>query len=174
MQRPVRLLHADEGFTLVELIVVVVIAGILIGFSYSGFSGMLARYRCHGAINRISQEFKLAQMKAIEQNSRYYVTLGAGNDTLTIFRTSGCSNATVLDPPFEKLSLKKEYPGIDVVSSSCSGIYFNCRGIPKTALGGSGACTVKLNPANKPAEQGNVTISWMGRIQVATPDSWKY
>ena len=53
MQRPQHPRRAERGFTLVEAMVVVAIVGILIGFTYSGFTGVLARYRCQGAMNRL-------------------------------------------------------------------------------------------------------------------------
>jgi len=153
---------------------VIVIAGILIGFGYAGFSGMLARYRCQGALTRVAQAFKLAQMKAMEQSVRYYVSLGDTNDTLTItFDHDDCatSNAT----SFEQIKLAEEYRGVDIVTpNSCNGIYFDSRGMPKTGSGGQGMCTVRLTPKNKPADMGNVTVSNMGRIQVVTPEAWKY
>jgi prepilin-type N-terminal cleavage/methylation domain-containing protein len=174
MLRPFHPLRGERGFTLVEVIVVVVIAGILVGLSYSGFSGMLARYRCQGALNRVAQAFKLAQMKAKEQSVRYYVNLGDTNDTLTItFDNDDC--ATSAATTFAQINLAREYPATDIVTpNTCNGIHFNPRGMPKTALGGLGNCSVRLTPRNKPTEMGNVTVSSMGRIQVATPDKWKY
>lgn len=174
MQRPQHPRRAERGFTLVEAMVVVAIVGILIGFTYSGFTGVLARYRCQGAMNRIAQAFKLAQMKAVEQSVVYRILLNTGNETLTItFDHDDC--ATTAQTLFDQINFAQEYPGVDVLASSnCNGTRFNYRGIPKTATGFAGNCTVRLTPTNKPAEQGNVTISTMGRIQVVTPDQWKY
>jgi prepilin-type N-terminal cleavage/methylation domain-containing protein len=174
MQRPHHPRRVERGFTLVEFMVVVVITGILIGFTYSGFTGMLARYRCQGAMNRIAQVFKLAQMKAIEQSVDYILILNAGNETLSVIFDHD-DNTTTAPVLFEQIDLAQEYRGIDMLaSSSCNGTRFNYRGMPRTATGALGNCTIRLNPTNKPTELGNVTISSMGRIQVATPDQWKY
>jgi prepilin-type N-terminal cleavage/methylation domain-containing protein len=164
----------EQGFTLVEVMVVVVIAGILIGFGYSGFTGVLNRYRCQGALNRVAQVFKLTQMKSIEQSVRYFVTLGAGNETLTVtFDNDDC--ATTAAVLFDQVNLQREYPGINVTSSNCSGFYFDFRGRPRSAFNNSMfPCSVKLTPNGKPAEEGNVTISSLGRVQVVTPVKWKH
>jgi Tfp pilus assembly protein FimT len=153
---------------------VIAIVGILIGFSYAGYTGMLARYRCQGALHRVAQLFKLAQMKAVEQSVRYYISLGAGNETLAITFDHD-DDATTARTSFDQIDLAQQYPGVDIVTpNSCNGIYFDSRGMPKTASGGQGMCTVRLTPRNKPTEMGNVTISSMGRIQVVTPETWKY
>ena len=175
MQRPFPPLRDERGFTLVEVIMVILIAGILIGFSYAGFSGMLARYRCQGALNRVAQSFKLAQMKAIEQNVNYIIHLNAADGNLTILFDPDDDTTTDNNRVFDQVMFEQEYEGVDILASSnCNGTRFNFRGIPKTATGLSGNCTVRLTPKNKASEQGNVTISTMGRIQVVTPDKWKY
>jgi prepilin-type N-terminal cleavage/methylation domain-containing protein len=175
MPRPRRPLPGERGFTLVELIVVIVIAGILIGFGYSGFSGMLGRYRCQGALNRVAQLFKLAQMKAVEQSTNYILHLSATDGNLTFVFDPDNNATTNNNKVFDQVMFEREYSGVDIrTSSNCNGTRFNFRGLPKTATGAAGNCTVKLSPKNKPGEEGNVTISTMGRIQVATPDKWKY
>jgi len=175
MLRPFHLRRNERGFTLVEVVVVVAIAGILIGFGYAGFTGMLARYRCQGAVNRISQVLKLAQMKAIEQSVRYTVNVGTGGDNVTItFDNDDC--ATTAAVLFDQINLAREYPGVDILASTtCVPFYFDYRGMPKLVFSNAIApCSVRLIPRGKPTEQGNVTISSVGRIQVATPDKWKH
>jgi prepilin-type N-terminal cleavage/methylation domain-containing protein len=176
MLRLFHLRRNERGFTLVELMVVVAIAAILIGFTYAGFTGMLNRYRCQGAVNRIAQVLKLAQMKAIEQSVRYVVNVGIGNDNVTItFDNDDC--ATTVPVLFDRINLAREYPGINITSGTTCNVpfYFDYRGIPKiVATNAIGACSVQLVPRDKPTEQGSVTISSVGRIIIATPDEWKH
>jgi prepilin-type N-terminal cleavage/methylation domain-containing protein len=175
MPRLLYLGRNERGFTMVELIIVMVIAGVLVGAGYAGFSGVMARYRCQGAINRVAQVLKLAQMKAVEQGANYFITLNTTNDTLTINMDPDGDPTTLTVALFEQINFAQEYPGINLVSGN--NFRFNSRGIPKNPSptdNGPGNTTFRLSPRNRPTEQGNVTIDVLGRIRVATPEKWKY
>jgi prepilin-type N-terminal cleavage/methylation domain-containing protein len=165
--------NAERGFTLVEAMVVVAIAGILVGFGYAGFTKVLERQRYQGAVNRIAQVLKLAQMKAVEKHTSYFVRLNAANETLSITRDQDDNVSTSGVQSFEQINLGQEYRGIDV--SQGANFRFDSRGMPRNpANNGWTAATIKLHPLNQAGDQGNVTISSMGRIRVALPEKWKY
>lgn len=158
MPRPILLDSDSRGFTLLEAMVVVAIAGILIGFSYTGFSGVLRRQRCEAAAQKVAWVLKQAQMQAVEKHIRLNVKVLTVDDNMTID-----DNGTVI----EKVRIAKDFKGVDVVSGA--DFYFSTRGIPKGTLP-----KIKLRCQNTAGPDGNVTVSSMGRITIATPDKWQY
>lgn len=166
--------HGEGGFTLVELMVIIAIAAILVGVGYTGFTGTLERQRSQAALKRISWLLKQAQMQAIEKSANCAVRVNAGNDTIQVFLDTFPGSGPNLtfdgnDTLIESVDLAKEYPGVKI-SQGCN-FRFNSRGFLKK---GDPFPSIKLSPKNTSLEDGNITISSMGSINVAMPESWKY
>jgi len=159
MQRPTFLHSNNKGFTLVEAMVVVAIVATLIGFSYTGLSGTLGRQRCQAAAQKIAWVLKQAQMQAVEKHAHLNVMVTPGDDNVTI----QTDNGTVV----EKVKIAQEFKGVDVISGAQ--FYFSTRGIPKGTYP-----KIQLRLKNSPGPDGNVTVSSMGRITIAMPNSWQY
>jgi prepilin-type N-terminal cleavage/methylation domain-containing protein len=168
MQRPTFLHFDNKGFTLVEAMVVVAIVATLIGFSYAGFSGTLQRQRCQAAAQKIAWLLKQAQMQAVEKHTRCAVILGTGNKTIqTFLDRDNDLTLGVNDTLLEQVNIAQEYRGVDVISGAQ--FYFSTRGIPKGTYP-----KIQLRCQNTSGPDGNVTVSSMGRVSIATPSNWQY
>ena len=87
-----------SGFTLVELLVVIVIIGSLAGYAYSSVTGSLPKRRLEGATNAVTQFLQQARFDAVRQNLPVIVTV-SGNTLSTKLdnnRNGGASGATSL------------------------------------------------------------------------------
>lgn len=152
------LLSQERGFTFVELVVVVAIAAILVGVGYTGFSGTLERQRCQAALKRVAWLLKQAQMQAIEKHTVCKVEAKSSTDTIQVF---GTNNVLV-----ESVNISQEYKGVEIKQDQT--FRFGSRGIP-TAYG-----TIRVGLVDGSLEDGNVTVSSVGRINVKMPECWKY
>lgn len=83
-------MRRQAGFTLIELMIVIVIAGLLAGIAYPAYQGFLlksGRSDGHAALTRIMQ----AQERFYSQNQTYTDNLGVGGLAL-----GGAANAAVI------------------------------------------------------------------------------
>ena len=63
------------GFTLVELMVVVVIVGLMVGFAATRLDFMVPKYRLRGAAREVAGLFKQARSRAVGMGKDVYVEL---------------------------------------------------------------------------------------------------
>lgn len=159
MQRPTFLHFDNKGFTLVEAMVVVAIVATLIGFSYTGFSRVLQRQRCQAAAKKIAWLLKEAQMQAVEKHIHLNVNVTVGDGNVTIKTDDGTR--------VENVIIAQEFKGVNVIRGAQ--FYFSTRGIPKGTYP-----KIQLRCQNTSGPDGNVTVSSMGRVSIATPSNWQY
>jgi Tfp pilus assembly protein FimT len=91
-----------NNFTIIELLMVVLVAGILLGVSMAGFSRMLGRQGASGAVRSLSSQIALARSYAVVKNAYVAVLLPDETDTdhaagspvpaYSTFKTQGLSS----------------------------------------------------------------------------------
>ena len=66
-------IHTQEGFSLIEIIIVMVIIGALAGTAIPVYIGMGPSIRLSGATRQVMSDLMGARMQAISQNNEYKV-----------------------------------------------------------------------------------------------------
>ena len=87
---------SNQGFTLVELLVVMAIMLVLIGISVSAIPGIRSTYNRRSAVNRVMGAIELARVSALQSGENVYVIMALARD-------SGVSDDAIIvagDPPF--------------------------------------------------------------------------
>lgn len=89
----------DSGFSLVELLFVLCIAGILASVAAPVFSNWLPDYRLRSKAKELYSDMYLAKMKAIKENSKYKIYFYRGvNDSYSLKSADGDIEKTVVLP----------------------------------------------------------------------------
>lgn len=84
-----RKLRKDGGFTLAEMMVVLAILAILLGFVSLNAASFLAPFRLSSAARQVATDLQLVRMKAIAQNRRFRALFSAGGTTYQVERDNG-------------------------------------------------------------------------------------
>ena len=68
----------SDGFTLIELMVVVAIAAVLAAIAAPSFSSVLAKKRVEGVLTELNTDLQFARSEAVQRNTNVRITFGAG------------------------------------------------------------------------------------------------
>jgi type IV fimbrial biogenesis protein FimT len=78
----------EQGFTLLELMITIVILCLLLGLAIPGFSSWLPKYRLRGAARDIYSNLQFAKMTAVKDRVRCGVLFDVANNIYRVVRIS--------------------------------------------------------------------------------------
>ncbi len=150
------------GFTLIELMVTLAVAGILAAIAAPSMTGLLNANRLSGAAGELTATLQLARAEAIRRNAR--VTVCASADGLTCSNTGnwarwiihGTDNATGTDEV-----IRDQTPSGSVqISGPAAGIVFRPSGI----IDAQTTVTACVPVSNPPQNRRVVTVMISGTL----------
>ena len=75
----------QRGFSLVELLVVIVLLGLVVLVGMPAMQDWLERYRVRTAAQALAADFQLQRMRAVSRNRRFTIQFNAANRTYTLW-----------------------------------------------------------------------------------------
>jgi prepilin-type N-terminal cleavage/methylation domain-containing protein len=132
----------EGGFTLPEVMIVLVIMGILFGIATASWFGVVESRRVDSAANQVASDLRLAHTRATNRLQDWNVALTSGNSTYTV----GPAGSTVT----------RSLPE-GTVSGTDAVITFDPRGSASPA--GDGTITVTVESANDPSKSREIELN---------------
>lgn len=117
MNRPHSTSPGTAGFSLAELIIVLVILGIIAALGLPSLQGMVGRQRLDSVTRQLTQDIAYARMEAVRSAQQTRVVLEPAG--YRVYRGAE-------DAPLRRLDLATEHPG---VALSATSLAFNSRGL---------------------------------------------
>jgi len=132
-----------KGFTLIELVVVLVIIGILLGIAGISGKAWLDRYRVESQMKTMSVDLENARASAMQKSRTYFVVLAGSGAQYTIYEdrnplSAGADGDGVLqqatDRQIVQKSLNSSY-ALTVPAEAVDSINFDSKGFASVAPG---------------------------------------
>ena len=128
--------RSDAGFTVIELVVVLVLMGIVTALAQPAMGGYVNRNKTRRALDQVAGDVAMARMLAIRSGNRAVVEV-TGGDSYRIW-VEGSPADTV-----RRVSLANDYAGIALQAPTANGrLVFNSRGLLLTP--GTGVLTARI------------------------------
>lgn len=145
----------NKGFTILELIIVIVTTAILVTFAVPSIRSWRANSSLSGDIRTLKADFEFAKSRAIRDNTNVIIQFNTGNNSYSIRRVISLT-PLVLDPD---AFLSRSLVGTSISGSTLAGdaTTFDSRGRPNN----SGGVTLSNGSRNA-----TVSINMLGSIRI--------
>ncbi|MGS2743449.1 GspH/FimT family pseudopilin [Halomonas sp. LS-001] len=120
--------HREKGFTLLELLVALAVAGILATLVAPSFAGFLARQQLASDVNEVVSALSFARSEAIKRRQEVAATIDSTSDTWQIAVAVASSSETLRVATGRQSAVSME--GVDSVSFGSLGAIENCSASP--------------------------------------------
>jgi prepilin-type N-terminal cleavage/methylation domain-containing protein len=153
-----RLLHSlhQVGFTPIELIIAIAIAGILVTIAVPNILTEVPKFRLNGATQQIFGDLMAARMKAVSRNRRVKIFFTGGNTYKVCDDANNDGTIDDCEGDSKIINIQNSYKGV-TLSSNNSPI-FNPRGTASNLA----TITVTNSAGTK-----SITIAITGRMQIS-------
>ena len=153
-----------RGFTLIELVVVLVLAAILAGVAVPSMAG-LAGTRAKAAARLISHDLGYARERALATGITVWVSFNASTETYTMLEeslsTPGRVSATAMTDPATGRAFSQSFAGGELAGVD----------IASVAIGGGTANEVGFDWLGRPKDQAQVLLTSTGTITLSSGNS---
>jgi len=102
----------EHGFSLAEMLIVLVVGGILSAIAIPAFMAWAPKYRVNGAARQVFSEMMAARAKAISENNDYVVTFNTAGNTYAIHDDDDCDGTQDAGETVKTIDIGAAYPGI--------------------------------------------------------------
>lgn len=123
---------SSRGFTMVELILVIVVAGILAAVAVPRMIGRTS-FDTRGFADQLAATVRFAQKLAVAQRREVFVQLTASDATLCYIATVPCPAASRAPGPGGEKPYTVSTPGGVAIASPLAALAFDAGGRPNTA-----------------------------------------
>ncbi len=157
---------SERGFSLIELIVAMALAGILVTIGVLSTKKLREGYDLKGAARQIYSDMQLARLGAVKTGEQWFVCLDPGDDNFSTYRITTTSTAggdgdvCTGDDTYEKeVDMATLFPGVSCRENfSGQSIVFNANGSAS-----SGTITLEHNNGRSKS----VTVNqFTGRMRI--------
>ena len=163
-------MRKGDGFTIIELIVILVVLGILAAIAIPGFSHWGPDLRLKSAVRDLKSDMALTKLRAIRENADVALLFDTANNRYTVFVDDGAGGGIAGDwiQNGSEVLIKTETIPSDVImyDSSFAGgatrCRFNSRGYPE-GLDGNDDHVYMRNNNNT---YRGITLSPLGNVRI--------
>lgn len=118
----------QAGFTLLEIVVVLVLMSITAGISVIGLDRLIASYRFSGATRELARQFQLARAKAVMEKVNFGLYIDFNQETYVFFRdNNGNSSYDSQDFVILKRNLSSSIDLLRGCFDICAGAGYNSK-----------------------------------------------
>lgn len=154
----------QQGFGLVEALIVVAILAILASLAFPSFNDTIERRRIQGATEKIYADMQFARSESIKTNNIIVMTFDVANACYGRSTTTNC-NCNTGTPACDKTFDLADFDGVSFDSAAFSGGVSYTSFDPVGGTASNGGVVLKNNYATK------VALTFLGRLRKCTPDA---
>lgn len=141
----IKYLHNKQGFSLVELLIVVALIAILVSIATPGILAQRPKWHIKGTTRDVASKLMLARIKAVQENTDYVLVFNQSSspNTYTLYKADVTGNDYAISGSLQGFGKARGVASV----SGCKNIIFHPNGKVLGVTGASTKCTTGMHGA---------------------------